>query len=156
MDKLFVDIVIDIKAPAKAVWEALTLRENTDQWAAAFSSGGPRFHIESHWELGNPVLWKSEDGATVVEGNVTMNEPYSVLRFTVFDTRSARPEVSEEDGITYKLFEKDGITTLRVLQGDFSTIPDGKGQQYRDMSTKIWQQVLPIVKAIAEKETKQP
>lgn len=150
MDKLFVDIVIEIKAPAKAVWEALTLRKNTDQWASAFSSGGPKFQIESQWELGKPVLWKSEDGTVIVEGEVTMLEPYNVLRFTVFDTRSARPKMSDEDGITYKLFEKDGVTTLRILQGDFSTIPDGKGQLYRDMSTKTWQQVLPIVKALAE------
>lgn len=156
MDKLFVDIVIDINAPAQVVWEVLTIRENTDQWSSAFSSGGPKFHIESNWELGNPVLWKGEDGSVVVEGSVTMTAPYSLLRFTVFDTRSPRPVVGEEDGITYKLFEKDGITTLRVLQGDFSTIPDGKGQQYRDMSAKTWQKVLPIVKALAEKKSTQP
>lgn len=152
MGKLFVDLVIEIQAPAQAVWEALTLSKNTDQWAPLFSSGGAKFQLESHWELGNSVLWKSEDGSVVVEGTVTINDPFHVLRFTVFDTKSTRPEVDEEDGITYKLFEKDGITTLRVLQGDFSTIPDGKGQQYRDMSTKIWQKVLPIVKALAEKD----
>lgn len=152
MNKLFVDLVIEINAPTKMVWEALTLRENTDQWASAFSSGGPKFHIESNWEIGDPVVWKGEDGSVVVEGNVTMTAPYSVLRFTVFDARSARPKVTEEDGITYKLFEKAGITTLRVLQGDFSTIPDGKGQQYRDMSAQVWQKVLPLVKALAEKD----
>ena len=71
MTKLFVDKKIEIHASATKVWEAITKRENSDQWALEFSSGGPRFHIESEWELGSPVLWKGEDGVVNVEGIVT-------------------------------------------------------------------------------------
>lgn len=150
MEKLFVDQTILINAPASKVWSALTKSESTTQWASEFSSGGPKFHLESDWQLGSAVLWKSENNEIVVEGNVTALEPEKLLRFTVFDTRSEKPKVGPEDGITCKLSEDNGQTTLQVLQGDFSCIPDGNGQKYRDMSDQTWQRVLPIVKSIAE------
>ena len=156
--QLFVDKIIEIDAPAKKVWEALTKREHTDEWAKEFSSGpsnssgqGPQFHIESKWKMGSPVEWKDNDGKVIVEGNVTKIEPYSFLRYTVFDTRSERPKVTETDGITFELTELKGTTLLRVIQGDFSSIPDGNGKKYRDMSEKIWDKVLPKIKELAEK-----
>jgi uncharacterized protein YndB with AHSA1/START domain len=149
MPKLFVDKTIEINAPAEKVWEALTKREHTDAWAAEFSSGGPRFHIESDWKPDSPVLWKIEDGTVVVEGTVTALQPNRLLRFTVFDVRSAeKPRVTKKDGITYELAEKNGRTTLHVLQGDFSVMKEG--QKYQRMSAEIWERVLPKVKALAE------
>jgi uncharacterized protein YndB with AHSA1/START domain len=50
----------------------------------------------------------------IVEGNVTALEPNKLLRFTVFDVRGERPPVTEEDGITYELKERNGKTTLRI------------------------------------------
>ncbi|WHY87315.1 SRPBCC domain-containing protein [Neobacillus novalis] len=149
MEKLFVDETIAINAPLGHVWAALTKSENTRQWALEFSSGGPEFHIESTWELGSPVLWKGQDGTVIVEGNVTAVQENKLLRFTVFDVRSEeRPLVTEEDGITFKLSEENGRTTLHVLQGDFSVMTDGA--KYRDASAEIWDKVLPKVKVIAE------
>ena len=99
MEKLFVEKTIEINAPASTVWNALTRREYTDQWALEFS-GGSKFHIESDWKLGSPVLWKGLDGSVIVQGNVTANEPNKFPRFTVFDVRGEKPPVTEEDGIT--------------------------------------------------------
>src|SRR4051794_7260950 len=116
MTKLFVDKTIEINAPASKVWKAITSSENNRQWAVEFSSGGPEFHLKSTWELGSPVLWKGQDGKVIVEGNVTAVEQYKLLRFTVFDVRSPeRPQVTEEDGITFKLAENNGRTTLHIL-----------------------------------------
>lgn len=152
MAKLFVDQSIQIDAPASRVWEVLTRREYTDQWALEFSSGGPRFHIESDWKLNGPVLWKGEDGKVIVEGNGTALEPQKLLRFTVFDVRTTeRPPVTEEDGITYRLTEKEGRTTLHILQGDFSVMDEGR--KYRDMSAETWKRVLPKVKELAERNS---
>src|ERR671918_1105470 len=114
MKKLFVDKTIEINAPASKVWDALTKREYTDQWALEFSSGGPQFHIESDWKLGSPVLWKGQDGKVIVEGNVTALEPEKLLRFTVFDVRMVKPPVTEGDGITYQLSKKNGKTALHI------------------------------------------
>ncbi len=149
MAKLFVDKTIEINSPASKVWDAITISENNRQWAVEFSSGGPEFHLESTWELDSPVLWKGQDGEVIVEGNVTAVEPYRLLRFTVFDVRSPeRPQVTEEDGITFKLAENNGKTTLHILQGDFAAMTDGK--KYRDASAEIWDKVLPKVKELAE------
>ncbi len=149
MEKLFVDQTIEINAPASRVWDVLTISEYNNHWATEFSSGGPQFHLESTWELGSPVLWKGEDGTVIVEGNVTALEPNKLLRFTVFDVRSEEKAlVTEEDGITFHLSEENGKTTLHILQGDFSVMPEGK--KYRDLSAEIWDKVLPSVKEMAE------
>ena len=147
MPKLFIDKSIEIDAPIASVWQALTEREFTAKWAPEFSGGSP-FHIESEWKVDSPVLWKDSQEKTIVEGNVTALESHKLLRFTVFDVRSERPPVTEEDGITYQLSEKDGKTRLHVLQGDFSAIPDG--EKYRDRSAEVWERVLPKVRELAE------
>ncbi|HEV8338488.1 MAG TPA: SRPBCC domain-containing protein [bacterium] len=149
MTKLFVDKSIEIDAPPRRVWDALTKRALTDQWTGEFSSGGPQFHIESDWQLGSPVLWKGQDGTLVVEGEVTAIEPQRLLRFTVFDVRSVeKPPITPEDGITYTLTEKDGRTTLQMRQGDFSVMREG--EKYHQLSAQVWDRVLPKVKALAE------
>jgi hypothetical protein len=117
-------------------------------WAPEFSGGSP-FHIESEWKVNSPVLWKDSQEKTIVEGNVTALEPRRLLRFTVFDVRSEKPLVHEEDGITYQLSEKDGKTRLHILQGDFSAM--SHGEKYRDMSAEVWERVLPKVKELAER-----
>lgn len=148
MAKLFVDQSIEIDSAASRVWEVLTAEVYTAEWASEFNGGDP-FHIESEWKLGSPVFWKDRNGKTIVEGNVTALEPEKLLRFTVFDVRSERPPVTDEDGITYQLTEKGSVTTLQVLQGDFSEMLEG--EQFREMSTEIWKHVLPKVKGLAER-----
>ncbi len=149
MTKLFVDKTIEIDAPLFKVWDVLTKPAYTARWATEFNRGSP-FHIESDWRIGSPVRWKGGDGQTVVEGNVTRLEPEKLLRFTVFDVRAAeRPEVTEEDGITFELARRDGHTILHVLQGDFSGMTDG--EKYRQASAEVWDRVLPIIKALAER-----
>lgn len=85
----------------------------------------------------------------IVEGNVTALEPNTFLRFTVFDVRGEKPPVKEGDGITYQLTEHSGMTTLRLLQGDFSVMAEG--EKYQQLSAEVWDRVLPKVKALAEK-----
>jgi uncharacterized protein YndB with AHSA1/START domain len=148
MKKLFVCQSIEIQAPTSKVWAVLTRPEYTDQWSNAFA-GGTAFHIQSDWMLGSPVLWKDPEGRTIVEGNVTAFEPDRLLRFTAFDVRSPeRQTIHEEDGITYKLMQKDGKLTLHLMQGDFSNLAEGK--KYRTASAEVWSRVLPKIKALAE------
>ncbi len=148
MPKLFVDKTIEINAPASKVWDVLTSHEHTAEWAPEFA-GGAEFHIESDWKPGSPVLWKDQNGNVIVEGNVTALEPNKFLRFTVFDVRGEKPPATEEDGITFELSEQSGKTTLRLLQGDFSAMPEG--EKYHRLSAEVWDRVLPKVKELAEK-----
>jgi uncharacterized protein YndB with AHSA1/START domain len=147
MPPLLVDQTIEIPTRAASVWNALTQRPNTDQWAAELSRGGPSLHIESDWQLGSPVLWKDPAGAVLVDGAVTALDPGRLLRFTVH-ARSPRPLVAASDGITFELSEQDGSTTLRLRHGDFSTPSDG--ETFRDLGAQKWARVLPIIKALAE------
>ena len=148
MEKLLVEKTIEINAPASKVWNALTEREYTDQWALEFT-GGAEFHIESDWNPGSPVLWTGQDGSVIVQGNVTALESQKLLRFTAFDVREEKPPVTDEDGITYELTEQNGKTLLRISQGDFSAMAEG--EKYRNFSAEIWDRVLPKVKELAEK-----
>jgi uncharacterized protein YndB with AHSA1/START domain len=148
MAKLFVNKTIEIDAPIVHVWDVLTIREMTGKWASEFTGGAP-FYIESEWKMGSPVLWKDQNGAVIVEGTVTALELYTLLRFTVFDVRSEKPAVTDEDGITYRLSEQGGNTTLQVRQGDFSGMVEG--EKFHRMSEEVWERVLPKVKELAER-----
>jgi uncharacterized protein YndB with AHSA1/START domain len=148
MPRLYVDKTTEINAVASRVWDVLTSRKYTDQWAPEFSGGDAAFHIESDWTLDSSVHWKDRKGRVLVEGAVTACVPARLLRFTVFDTSRPRPPAGAEDGITYKLTERDGRTVLWVSQGDFSSMPDGV--RYRDLSGEIWDRVLAKVKRLAE------
>jgi uncharacterized protein YndB with AHSA1/START domain len=148
MPKLFAEKSIEIHASARRVWDVLTSRESTAEWASEFTAGGPGLHIDSDWLVGSPVLWKDRKEHVVVEGVVTAAQPPALLRFMVFDVRGERPPVSPEDGITYKLTEREGKTVLWVSQGDFSTMVDGG--KYRDLSEDIWDRVLVRIKRLSE------
>jgi len=155
MPSLFVDRTIEIHVPAKIVWKVLTERPLSDQWVANFSNAVSPFHLESDWNLGSPVQWKTTDGILRVEGEVTMVEPERFLRFTVFDVtdKTSRGLFGEEDGISYELNEHEGNTTLRVRQGDFGVLEEGA--KYRDWTEQTWDRCLPIIKDLAEKEALQ-
>jgi uncharacterized protein YndB with AHSA1/START domain len=148
MKKLFVCQSVEIQAPTSKVWAVLTRPEYTDQWSNAFA-GGTAFHIQSDWKLGSPVLWKDQEGRTIVEGSVTALDPDRLLRFTAFDVRNPeKPLIHEEDGITYKLMTKEGKLTLHLMQGDFSSLAEGK--KYHEASAEVWSRVLPKIKTLAE------
>jgi uncharacterized protein YndB with AHSA1/START domain len=148
MSKLFVDRSIEINASAQRVWDVLTLPQYTVEWASEFSGGGPKVHIESEWNIGSAVLWKDDKGLVIAKGIVTALEAHALLRFTVFDMEAARPSVSPEGGIAYKLTERGGKTRFWVSQGDFSGTTDGA--RYRDLSAEVWERALAKVKWLAE------
>jgi uncharacterized protein YndB with AHSA1/START domain len=149
MEKLFVDKTVEINASAVKVWDVLTISKFTGVWAPEFSGGGPHLYIESEWELDSTVHWKEQNGTVIVEGTVTALEQNKLLRYTVFDVRSLdRATVTVEDGITFQLFEENGMTTLHILHGDFSAMTEG--EKYRDLSVVIWDKVLVKIKAMAE------
>src|SRR5258707_13328736 len=145
MPEFFVRQSIEIPAPASAIWRVLTDRELSSNCVREFA--GAYAELVSDWKLGSAVLWQDADGKFFVEGNVTAIEPSKMIRFTVFDTRSERPPVSDQDGITFTLFEHGGQTRLSVAQGDFGKMPDG--EKYYQLSVPIWERVLPIIKAVA-------
>src|SRR5581483_852999 len=140
---LFVKQSIEIEAPASRVWQVLTSRDLTRHWVPEFF--GQPAELVSGWQLGSTVYWNMlSDGKTYVEGTITLLEPSKTLRYTVFDIRSERPPVSDEDGITFTLVEREGHTQLSVMQGDFGKMPDG--EKYYNASVAVWERVMPKIK----------
>ena len=151
MEKLFVQKSIEISVEAKKVWKVLTEPAYTKKWVETGWENND-LNISSDWKFGRDVLWKSNQGELLVNGKVTALNPYKLLRFTVFDVNSTETfPVNEGDGITYEFNEHNGATTLKIRQGDFSIIKEGK--KYHDQTDAIWNRVLPKVKELAEAET---
>jgi uncharacterized protein YndB with AHSA1/START domain len=144
---LFVEKTMEIHASAAAVWDAFL--NHTDQWASEFTQGNPELHIESDWNMGSPVLWKTKEGKIIVEGTVTGLVPGEMIRFTAFDASVERPVITEEDGIMIVVAEGDCHTVFGVRHGDFSCLKDG--EQHRDASEKIWDRVLDTVSFLAQR-----
>lgn len=148
MQALFVDKTIDIKAHVTYVWQVLTDKEFTKEWAGEFQNNTEELYIDSQWQQGDVVEWKKKGGEVIVTGKVTALEMGALLRFTVGDVTHTQFTLNEEDGITYEFSEKNGNTTLHVRQGDFAVIPNG--ETYRDITASTWDRVLPKVKKLAE------
>lgn len=121
MKKLYIDEKIEIEAPDRKVWEVLTRRQYTNEWAKGFDPG---IYVDSSWEMDAPVLWKDKENDVVVEGKVIALDPRKMLRFTTFDVQMGRGGASEEDGILFELRGHAGSTTLRVRHGDFAAMPE--------------------------------
>lgn len=148
MPKLFAERSIEIHAAARRVWDVLTSQASTAGWAFEFAVGEPGLYLESDWQLGSPVRWKNRKGQVVVEGVVTAVQPHTLLRFTALDFPPDRRPTAPEEGITYKLTEREGNTVLWVSQGDFSAMADGPA--YRNLSEGIWNRALARIKRLSE------
>ncbi|MGL5831590.1 MAG: SRPBCC domain-containing protein [Candidatus Altimarinota bacterium] len=144
---LFINKSIRIEASAKRVWHALTDNEISKQWVSEFGIKSGK--IISDWKQSSEISWEDENGKTIVSGKVISAKPPHNLHFSVTDVNSGpRPEITDEDGITYELIEANDKTTLMVKQGDFSKMREGA--KARSASEKIWNKVLQKVKNIAE------
>jgi hypothetical protein len=62
--------------------------------------------------------------------------------------RAAPSSASGTPTITFDLDEHAGATTLHVLEGDFSVLPDA--QAFYSQRSRLWQRVLPLLKSLAE------
>jgi hypothetical protein len=117
MSKLFVDKSIDVNASSQRVWDVLTLRQHTAEWASEFSAGGPGLYIESGWDLGSPVLWKDKKGMS--QGTVTAPREARPSPVYGFDVREKPPQLRLRTA-SHSSLPSGGKTTLWVSQGDFT------------------------------------
>ncbi|NTW23010.1 SRPBCC domain-containing protein [Candidatus Falkowbacteria bacterium] len=145
MSRLFIEKSVEIDASAGKVWKVLTMPEYTDKWTPGFSSD---IRVESDWQLGSPVLWKSATGKVEVEGNVTKVIPEKILQFTVFDVDMGRMPVTDDDGILFELSEQESKTTLKLRHGDFAVLAEA--EKYYSMTLESWEIILPKIKELAE------
>ncbi len=141
---------IDIKGTAAAVWDALTNPEKTKKYMFGCEA-------VSGWQPGDALLWKGmlEGQETVfVKGQILDIRPGKLLAYTTIDPLADMEDIPENYvTVTYTLTEKDGLTTLKVSQGDFAGVADGE-RRYQDCYNNGlgWSPVLEEIKKLVEAE----
>ena len=142
-DELVVRRSIEIKAPARRIWELLTDPGHTVKYMFGCE-------VISDWNIGSPLLWKgAADGVVYVKGNLIALEKEKLFSFTVFDPNAGIEDTpSNYTTVVIELTPVNGTTALTVTQGDFTGVVDGRN---RFMSTEAgWDMVLPRIKELAE------
>lgn len=142
-NELIVKRSIEIKAPARRIWEILTDPEHTKKYMFGCE-------IVSDWNIGSPLIWRgAADGVVYVKGDLLALVKEKIFSFTVFDPNAGIEDVpSNYTTVILELVPGGGSTTLTVTQGDFTGMADAEN---RFMSTEAgWDMVLPRIKELAE------
>ncbi len=110
--------------------------------------------VISDWKVGDSIIWKgiTEDGKEIiyVKGSIIEVKQGRKVTFTMFDPNMKLDDIPENYlNLTYELEEKGNSTILKLTQGNFASVADGK-KRYEE-SLKGWEMVIPIMKRIAEK-----
>ncbi len=146
--KLVVKNTININAPIAKVWDALVNPEQTPKYMFGCAT-------VSDWKIGSPLLWQAVyEGklTTFVSGHVLELKENKLLKYSVIDPNATYPHTPENHLIvTYKLSEKNSVTTFTVTQDGFETAADGK-KRYKDVynNGEGWNPILVQIKNILE------
>lgn len=108
------DSVVEILAPARKVWLALTVPALVKQWQYGSD-------LLTTWEPGTPIIFRNEWNGQVFEQRGTVLEftPESRLRYSLFFPRPDLQDVPEHYFfMTYELNESGDVTSLLFRQED--------------------------------------
>ena len=108
------DSIINIVAPTRKVWLALTVPELVKQWQYGSD-------LLTTWEVGTPIVFRNEWNGQVFEqkGTVVEFSPESRLKYSLFFPRADLEDIPENHFfMTYELTESEGRTSLLVRQED--------------------------------------
>ena len=123
---------IDIDAPRKEVWRALTDPDHIEQYM--FGS-----RVETDWQVGSPIVWKGEYEGKAYEdkGEILQYDEPSTLSMTHFSPLTGRDDVPENyHRLVYQLQEHDGHTHVKLSQ-------DGNGsEEEAEHARGNWEQML--------------
>ncbi len=106
--------VVNILAPARKVWLALTVPHLVKQWQYGSD-------LLTTWEPGTPIIFRNEwDGQTFEQkGSVIEFTPPSRLKYSLFFPRPDLQDIPEHHFfMTYELTESGGVTALLFRQED--------------------------------------
>jgi uncharacterized protein YndB with AHSA1/START domain len=111
--------VVNILAPAKKVWLALTVPDLVKQWQ--YNSD-----LLTTWEPGTPIIFRNEWNGQVFEQKGTVIEftPEARLKYSLFFPRPDLQDLPEHHFfMTYMLTESGGVTSLLFRQEDPRPVP---------------------------------
>jgi uncharacterized protein YndB with AHSA1/START domain len=142
-NELIVRRSIEIKAPARRIWEILTDPEHTKKYMFGCE-------IVSDWDIGSALIWRgAADGVVYVKGDLLALVKEKIFSFTVFDPNAGIEDApSNYTTVVMELIPGDDSTTLTVTQGNFTGMADAEN---RFLSAEAgWDMVLPRIKELAE------
>ena len=108
------DSVVNILAPARNVWLALTVPALVKQWQYGSD-------LQTTWEPGTPIVFRNEWNGQVFEqkGAVIEFTPESRLKYSLFVPRPDLQDIPEHHFfMTYELTESGDATSLLFRQED--------------------------------------
>jgi uncharacterized protein YndB with AHSA1/START domain len=113
------DSTVEINAPAKLVWRALTMAEFVKQWQYGSE-------LITTWNVGSSIVFRNEWDGKVFEQKGTVLEfvPESHPKYSLFFPRPGLEDAPENYFfMTYRLTEEDGKASLLIRQEDPRPIP---------------------------------
>ncbi|MTI30280.1 SRPBCC domain-containing protein [Xanthovirga aplysinae] len=135
---------IDFPASKESIWNLLTNPEMTRQYMFGCE-------VLSEWKQGSSITWKgkSENGkeVTYVKGEIIEILKGEKVTFSMLDPNMGIEDVPENYvNLTYNLEKSEDSTRLRLIQGDFATVENGK-KRYEE-AIKGWEMVFPLMEKI--------
>lgn len=149
MSSLIVKNSIVIHASAAKVWNTLVNPEQTKKYMFACEA-------ISDWKKGSTLLWKGmqENKEMIfVKGIILDIQPKKLLAYSTIDPNATIEDIAENYlAVTYHLVqESDTITTLTVIQGNYSKVADGE-KRYKEAfnNGEGWNPILMEIKKLVE------
>lgn len=138
MENLTLKTTVTFEAPIAKVWKGLTDPAIVKQYFFGTN-------LKSDWKVGSPITFSGEwEGKTYTDGGIILDiDPPRLLKYTYWSSMMGIEDKPENYyNITYDLSEKDGVTTLVIVQ-------DGvKDQAALEHSEGNWQSVFDGLKKI--------
>ncbi len=127
-----------IKASPDHVWEGLTTSEFTRQyWHES--------NIESNFKVGDPLVFKYQNGKDAVVGKIMKAEKPNLLSYTWRFTDKTSMPMEEDTLVTFILEEREWGTKLTVIHEGYSE----DDPIFNDISNG-WPMVLCSLKSLLE------
>ena len=141
VEQYFTEHTLDLSAQPARIWEVITNKELIKQWAAAFSPGT---YVETDWQPGHTVVWKTAEGEIGAKGVVVANESQKQLKIAYYDSFDKEPPAEPGKYTeTYKIRELDGHTQLLISCGPLE-------DKYAATHGPMWVQAVATIKELAE------
>jgi uncharacterized protein YndB with AHSA1/START domain len=134
-------VSVEINAPASRVWEALTNPEQIKKYLFGTA-------VKSSWKVGSSITFSGEWEGKPYEdkGTIMKLEREKTLQYSYWSSMSSLADTPENyQIITYGLTEKNGQTTVTVIQENCQS------EASRDHSEQNWSMVLNTLKGLLEK-----
>ncbi|HZX74251.1 MAG TPA: SRPBCC domain-containing protein [Cyclobacteriaceae bacterium] len=138
---IILKVSLSISAAKSIVWKALVEPEQIKKYFFGTDT-------KTTWKVGSPITFSGEwEGKPYMDkGTVLQFEPEKMLKYNYWSSFSGTEDVpANYANITYAIDEKDGKTTLTIIQ-------DGiKSEESRAHSEKNWLMVMNNMKTLVEK-----